>query len=773
MAGALDGIRVLDLAEGVAGPYAALLLAEQGADVIKVEPPRRDQLHGAPPYLVLNRSKRLVITDAETAAGRQRIDALADAADVVIVDRPEPEAARLGLDYTALGHARPRLVYLALSAYGSRGPLAAEDACEGLVAAQSGISGGQWSGSEQPVDLVLPLAGYGAALLGAGAAAAALYERERSGRGQRVEVSRLAGALAMQTGSLLRGEGVERLAGTLGDPLGPVPVYRLYRAADGGYLFIAAGTPRFFHRLCLLLDHPEWISDPRWSEAPWGVVDPADRQALIDAITPIIATRPRDEWLRLLTEADIPNAPVETRGQFIDSPQIAALHLRIELDDPTVGPTIQTAAPITLHRTPAPPPRTLTHDDAATFPPRPIPNPQSAIRNPQSPGPLAGLRVLDLSGFIAGAYGPMTLADFGADVIKVESPEGDAFRSFGFGFLGWNRGKRALSVDTRRPEGRAVVHDLVGAADIVVENFRPGAAQRLGLDYETLAAINPRLIYSSVSAFGDVGPLAGLPGFDPLLQARSGAMAAQGGMEHGHPPVYFTVAICDYAAALLAVYGICTALVERERSGRGQRVETTLAQAALAVQAGEFIWYAGRPPWPAGAPARLGESAADRLYQAADGWLRLSLSDPVRWPALANALGDDVLAAVPGADALIAAVNGALADRIARALAARPLMHWQTALRDAGVPVAAVVRPPDLFTDAQVLANDLIVEHEHADWGTVRQSGVLAKFARTPGHAYRAAPLLGQHSREVLREAGYDDGQIDALIRDGIVIQSA
>jgi crotonobetainyl-CoA:carnitine CoA-transferase CaiB-like acyl-CoA transferase len=384
MAAALDGIRVLDLAEGIAGPYAAMLLAEQGADVIKVEPPRRDHLYGTPPYIVLNRGKRLIVADVATGTGRRRIDALVATADLVVVDRPEPEAAQLGLDYATLGRGRPRLVYLAMPAFGSRGPLAADDATEALVAARSGISGGQWSGGEQPVDLVLPLAGYGAALLGAGAATAALYERGQSGLGQRVEVSRLAGALAMQTGSLLRGEGVERLAGTLGDPLGPVPVYRLYRAADGGYLFIAAGTPRFFHRLCLLLDHPEWISDPRWSDAPWGVVDPTDRQALADAIAPIIAGRPRDEWLRLLTEADIPNAPVATREEFIDHPQVAALNLRVELDDPDAGRTVQMGAPVTLHRTPGPLPRPLLRDDAATFLQRPIAIPHSALRIPHS-----------------------------------------------------------------------------------------------------------------------------------------------------------------------------------------------------------------------------------------------------------------------------------------------------------------------------------------------------------------------------------------------------
>jgi crotonobetainyl-CoA:carnitine CoA-transferase CaiB-like acyl-CoA transferase len=827
MPSAFEGIRVLDLAQGVAGPYAAMLLAEQGAEVLKVEPPERDRLHGSAAYHVLNRGKRILLAGLHGDDGRATLTALLLGADVVIVDLPESEARAAGLDHAGLAHRHPRLIYLALPPYGGGGPMADERGDEALVAAYAGIAGSQWSGGEQPVDLVLPLAGYGAALLGAGAVAAALYERARSGKGQRVEVSWLAGAFALQSGSLLKGAGVERLGGTTMNPLGPVPVYRLYRAADGGWLFIAAGTPRFFQRLCILLDHPEWISDPRWENAPWGIIDLDDRQALADEIAPIIATRPRDEWLPLLTEADIPNAAVSTREEFIESAQVQALGLRTTLHDPEAGDTVQMGTPLLLHGTPGPGPRPPARTTDAAWegpaqrssgqrgpqssaaagphPPAPSPNagrggaegPHPAASSPTagrvgaegphpvapSPtagrggdvtgaGPLAGVRVLDLSGFIAGSYCPMTLADMGADVIKVETPEGDAFRTFGFGFLGWNRGKRGLSVDPRTDEGRAVIHDLVRGADVLVENLRPGAAARIGLDYDTLAAINPRLIYSTVTAFGSIGPDAQLPGFDPLLQARSGVMAAQGGMEGGHPPVYLTVAVCDYAAALLAVYGICAALAVRESTGLGQHVESSLVHSSMAIQAGEFIWYQGRPPLARGGVARIGATAGDRLYQTADGWLRLGLRDPSLWPALTAAVGDAALTAMTAESAVMGRVDGEVAQALAAAFRARPLAEWLAILRAAGVPAAAVLRPADLFTDAQVLAEDLIAEHVHPVWGPLRQSGVLAKFARTPGTAQRVAPLLGEHSRAVLAEIGYDIGRIDDLIARRIVVET-
>jgi len=293
------------------------------------------------------------------------------------------------------------------------------------------------------------------------------------------------------------------------------------------------------------------------------------------------------------------------------------------------------------------------------------------------------------------------------------------------------------------------------------------------LDYATLSAINPRLIYSTVTAFGDTGPLAGAPGFDPLLQARSGAMAAQGGMEARHPPVYFTAAICDYAAALLSVYGVCAALVARERTGRGQRIESSLVHSALAAQAGQFIWYEGMPAGTAGGPARIGGAAADRFFRCADdAWLKLSVRRTEQWAALVATLGDGGLATISADEALRADPRGIVADMLEACFASEPLDHWLVALRDAGVSVAPVVRPPELFTHPQILANDLIAEHLHAGWGPVRQTGVLAQFARTPGVAQRAAPLRGQHSRDVLREAGYDDARIEALLRDGVVVEA-
>ncbi len=790
MPGALDGVRIVDFSRHTAGAYAAMLLAEQGADVLKMAPASGDARTQPAGFRVWDRSKRAAGAILSTSAGRDRLAALVSTAGVVVVDCPPAEAARLGLTYAELGRDNPRLIYLDMPPFGSRGPLADRPAGDGLVAAHGGIMGSQWSMVVRPTYITMPFASYGAALLGAGAVAAALHARARDGHGQRVEVSWLAGALAMQTGSLLLGEGVERFAGSGMNPLGPVPVYRLYRAADDRYLFIACGNPRFFQRLCLLLDHPEWISDPRFEAAPWGVVDPDDRRALAELIAPIIAARPRDEWLRLLTDADIPNAPVLERRAFIDDPGVRHLGLRVEVNDPMLGPTVQMGVPLVLHGAPgavkgpapapedfaSPDPRWETEIGAGTTPavppaserettPRPH-SPQHPSPDTQHPAPLAGIRVLDLSSYIAGSYCPMTLADYGADVIKVESLDGDAFRTFGFGFLGWNRGKRSLAVDLKSEAGRAAVHALVRTADVVVENFRPGVAARLGVNYATLSAINPRLIYSTATAFGSDGPLADLPGFDPLLQARSGAMAAQGGVPDGHPPVYLTVAVCDYTAALLSVFGICAALFNRDRTGRGERVETSLVHSAMAGQSGEFIHGPRVPPPAAGGPDLDGVAPLHRLFECADGWLFIAATTTAHAAAIAGVAG---VAMLPAPDAPAPPSDGEPAGALTRVFRERIVADWEAELLAAGVPAGRVLAAPDLFSDAQIAANELLAEHRHPTWGRIRQTGVLVKFDRTPGVAERAAPLLGEHSVEVLAEAGYDGERIAALVAAGVV----
>jgi crotonobetainyl-CoA:carnitine CoA-transferase CaiB-like acyl-CoA transferase len=779
---ALDGINLVEFSSNLGAAYAAMLLAEQGARAVNVELPGGARERGTAHFHALNRSKRALFLDLQ--GERARVERLIRWADVAVLGWTGARMRKLGLDYAALSGINPRLVVLHVPPLGNRGPLADFDASDELVSALGGIYGSQWALSGNPVALHFPAASYSAGVLGATATVAALCARDSRGgdgqprgqlQGQLVEVSLLAGAFSLQTGGIMRHEKMTRMYEGPLDPLGPIPCYRLFRAADGEYLFVACGNVTFWNKLALAIERPELVSDPRFEGAPWGVSS-QHRQALKDLLQEIIAARPREEWLRILRENDIPCAPVLSRTDFINHPQVEALGMRRAIDDPTLGATIQPGIAVGLELTPgeiAGPAPAVSHnhtDDRMVEgwlaePPQHSHN--GAARSSFARGPLDGLLVLDFCSYIAGSYGPMILSQMGADVIKIESLEGDSFRHFGFGFLGWNQGKRALSLDLASPEGREIVHGLVRRADIVVENLRPGRMRRFGLDYQSLAAVNPRLIYMSVNGFGNRGPEHDQPGFDPLLQARSGLMAAEGG--HHQPPLYLTCAICDYGAAMLSAFGCVLALRARERLGRGQLCETSLLQSAMAFQAGEFIFYDGRPDMENGRPESRGRSALCRAYQCRDrAWLFVHAAEPAQWEGLRRVckLATDTAFA----EAASASEDSALAQAIAAAFAGVDRAQALASLNAAGVPALSTHRTADLFGDPQVNANELLAELHHSQWGGVVQTGILAKFSATPGKAEQAAPLLGEHTDELLaRHLGYERERIAGLRRRGIL----
>jgi crotonobetainyl-CoA:carnitine CoA-transferase CaiB-like acyl-CoA transferase len=291
--------------------------------------------------------------------------------------------------------------------------------------------------------------------------------------------------------------------------------------------------------------------------------------------------------------------------------------------------------------------------------------------------------------------------------------------------------------------------------------------RRFGFDYPRLSSLNPRIIFMSVNAFGNYGPEHDRPGFDPLLQSYSGVMAAQGG-PHGHP-VYLTCAICDYGAAMISALGCVTALYARERTGRGQICETSLLQASMALQAGEFIFYRGRPDLENGSAEHRGRSALSRAYQCSDDrWLFISLGDAAQWDALRRAR--PALPALTWREAANEPNDGKLAAALQADLATHDRATALARLAEARVPAVPVNHFQDLFDDPQVASNELIAELPHSQWGKVWQTGALMKFTTRQAPIDRAAPLLGEHTDQVLGEfLGYDAAKLSALRADKII----
>ena len=387
--------------------------------------------------------------------------------------------------------------------------------------------------------------------------------------------------------------------------------------------------------------------------------------------------------------------------------------------------------------------------------------------------PLAGVRVLDLSGYIAAPYGCTLLADQGAEVIKIEPPQGDNLRKYpstlaaeGRAFLGVNRGKQGLVLDLKQAEGRSVLLRLARDADVLVHNFRPSVPARLGIDYDTLHALNPRLVYCAVSGYGERGPLKDKAGYDQVLQSMTGICAMQGSSVDPHI-VYGSVV--DYYAAALLAGSVASALFARERTGEGQFVGISLLRSALAMQSARLVWAEGEDR---NVYRDMRSGGITGLHPTRSGSLYISANTPHFWSALCELIGVPALAADPRYDTVRKRAQhaGEIVPRIREALQARTALEWEQHFGER-VPCAAVREVEDMFEHEQVRAEAMIDTFEHPLVGRYRGLASAYKFGEAPGvsRAPSAAPTFGQHSDAVLARHGYSAEEIAALRSTGAV----
>lgn len=350
MAGPLDGIKIIDLCRDLAGAYACMLLGDMGAEVTKVEPVDGDPMRSEPAFQLWNRGRRSVAVDIQTREGREVLEGLVARCDVLVETFLASEALELGVDYERLGLLNPGLIYCALPPFGDSGPLAHLPADDGVVSAYAGLYGDQGGQDQPPVFVHLPIVSYGTAFLAAFATSSALYTREMSGHGQKVEVPWYGGIVAMKSGSIVSGPNVTHWTRGASSPRGANPLYRLYKCEDE-WLLIACGNATFWNKLCIALGLEHLVEDPRFADAPWNI--PLEhREPLSSIIGDVLAERPRAYWLEHLLDHDVPCAPVESRETFGHHPQVEHSGILVEADDPILGATRQMGVPVRLWETP-------------------------------------------------------------------------------------------------------------------------------------------------------------------------------------------------------------------------------------------------------------------------------------------------------------------------------------------------------------------------------------------------------------------------------------
>ena len=603
---------------------------------------------------------------------------------------------------SAVRRIAPGAVIISCPTWGDRGPYATRAGTPSQVAAVTGIGWNQISYSEGPVELVVPLASYGAGMLGAMAAAAGLYAKRAHGAAPTYTVSEVSGSGAMQIGDFEMPEmaDMDRDGSCPLGSTGRLPVYRLFRAADDRWMFVACGTLPFYVAMLRAIGREDLLGDERFPDPPWGLLDLEPLAEITPILEEAFAQRPLAEWLEIFARHDVPCQPTQTREEFMASPLVVANGLDTTVEHPELGTVRTPPQPMWIDGCDdvalQPAPRLGEHTaaveaelDARAWPSQPEPD----SRVPGT-APLRGVKAVDLSSFIAGPVITRHLAMLGADVTKIEQPGGDPFRVLGPYFNGWNQSKRSICLNLKENAHNAVMAELVAEADVIVENFRPGVAARLGVADEDLRRIRPDAVLVKSPGYGRDESMADVPAFDPLLQALGGIMAAQGGEDE---PVFLTVPVHDAATPMIAAFGVLCSLYRRLTDGEGRTVRASLTQTVTAAQAAEFVSYDGRPPAPAGGMDYRG-TGPDRTYVE-----------------------------VPDADG--------------------PAWVWHQSTPD-GTSDLPVERR-GFVGSAVAIQNSHVVELPETEWGPMTQVGSLVGGIEV---AMRRAPFLDEHREEIEAE---------------------
>lgn len=719
----LEGLRVIDCASGLAGSVAALMLAEAGAETIKVEPPAGDPRRGSAEFAVWNRSKRGIALDP--ACEPDSFAALLRGADVLIYEGQDPPS-----DLSA----HPHLITCAIGAVPpghADGGLPLDDlivmAASGILSEQAAIA------REGPPYIRFPLGSWCAAWLAAVGIAARVLDVRGGGVPGPVDTSLLQGAMVPL---MMLWRHAEQPSADFDGRIDKTVLPSLFECADGVWLHImknADDTP-LMHRLLdamgpagVAIANAQWPRHFRYIN--WGANVRAFR------------SRPSAEWLQDLWAADIPVQPALPMGKLYADPQAQANGYAVEVDDPLFGKVRQPGFPVTMNppgRVKGPVPG--LDADRADLLARARERTVVAAKKDSDKPFLDGVRILDFGQYLAGPLATMLLADLGAEVIKIEAPGGDPMRSNESAFLGCQRGKRSLALDLKHPRATEVIERLVRRSDVVHHNLRMPSARRFGLHYEALKTIRPDIVFGHVSAYGPQGPRRYWPGYDQLFQASTGWELANAG--HGNRPTWLRFGMMDHLCAMSLAYGILLALIRRQATGEGSEIAASLLGTSMMTMSELMMREDGTltDPGPALDAAQLGVSPGRRLARCSDGWIALTGPDE-------SAPATRELAALTVADALaLLATRGFVAVHVRSEASGREFLF-----------------------DPGNIAAGLVARYPHRLYGELRHPGAFWTLPSGMLRLDRAPPEIGQHSGEILEESGFSRAEIASLIEHGAV----
>lgn len=822
MPGACAGLRVLELSDNVAGSLAAMVLADFGAEVIRIEPVAGDPHWDEPVALLMHRGKKSICLDLSSSEGRDALRTLVPGFDVVIDSLGPQHTDDAEVGYGALAALHPALVYCSITGWGTSGPFADVTPDDGLVMAKAGIFRDQpgWEqDGKRPIYRSAKDPSYFSAMLAVQGILAAIRARDLTGRGQRVDTNMLQALTCRQNPQvrwLLR-EGEElpvdgAKAKTVPDAVNPLahhrdprdvtPIGLLVECKDGRWIMHSLSEPHFFPAWISVIGF-DWIwEDERFKGAPHQFADAATKDELVALLEARMGEKTSSEWIELyVANGNVCADVIQTTQDALRHPQVVAAEFTVEVDDPRVGKVLQvgplakiSGAPAAV-RAAAPTPGEHTKEVlAADVPAVKVP----ASTRKQMAGPLDGITIVEAAYYYATPFATALLAELGARIIKIEPPYGDPYRLLARSStgdpltnLGQNnmvramQGKESIALNLKDERGKKILRELVANADMFVHSFRGDVPKTLGIDYESLRALNPKLVYHYASAYGSVGPYARQPAIDPVVAAFTGQTAHQTG--EGNPPLRESgadpVGAAGHAAAMML------GLFARHRTGEGQQVESAMIVSNLYVNFDEALAYEGKPSRPPVDRRQLGTGATHRVYETApvaSGAALESYENPdPHWICLGVQSDDEFsrLCAVAGRDDLanderFATESGRAQHRVEleasleEVFRTRPAQEWESSLLAAGVGCVradAMSHFAFLYKDEQAQAIDMMVRAEHRSFGPYWRYAPVIQLSDT----HSLAPTycdFGEHTQSLLRELGYDDEEITSLRDDKVVV---